>query len=75
MPVMTYLQELHLTSTHPIVVRPDDTLKSVVYKVLSHRIHRVWVIDDDCKPTAVITLGDILSKFAPYSPEISTSVA
>lgn len=46
---------------HPIVVTPDDTVATMLTKILNHHIHRVFLLDDKGAPKAVISLGDVLS--------------
>mmetsp|Transcript_17739 Transcript_17739/g.29824 ORF Transcript_17739/g.29824 Transcript_17739/m.29824 type:complete len:386 (-) Transcript_17739:223-1380(-) len=46
--------------------RDTDTLESVLDAIISNRLHRLYVVDDDFRPTAVITLTDIIRLFANY---------
>jgi|AntRauMFilla1563_2_1112583.scaffolds.fasta_scaffold96312_1 CBS domain-containing protein len=46
--------------------RDTDTLESVLGAIISNRLHRLYVVDDDFRPTAVITLTDIIRLFANY---------
>jgi len=50
-------------------VRPDEILSSVVDKLLLRCIHRVWVVDHENKPVAVMSLTDIIRTFSIYAPE------
>lgn len=47
----------------PVAVSLDATLESVVKKMGLFRVHRVWVVDANQKPLAVITPSDILKLF------------
>jgi len=69
-PVTKFLADLHPLSLNPIVVHKGDTLKYALFKLLSLKVHRVWVIDVAHIPIAVITLGDVLAKFSMFSPEM-----
>ena len=42
--------------------RPASSLKHVVEKLVKNGLHRLYVVDDELKPTGVITLTDILSR-------------
>lgn len=42
-PVTAFLAEIHPTSLNPVVVHKDDTLKFTLFKLLTLRVHRVWV--------------------------------
>jgi CBS domain-containing protein len=45
---------------------PDATLLEVMELVLRSHVHRVWVVDQQHRPIGLITLTDILSKFASF---------
>lgn len=47
-----------------------DSLRYALFKLLSLKVHRVWVIDVAHVPTAVISLGDVLAKFSTFSAEM-----
>jgi len=50
------------TPNEPIYVLPSDTLFTVVEKMATQHIHRVYVVDDErhLRPQRVITQQDIL---------------
>jgi CBS domain-containing protein len=43
-----------------VLARPEDTFLDVVGRFVKYGIHRVYVVDDDCKPVGVVTCSDIL---------------
>jgi len=43
-----------------ITCSSTDTLETVVEKVSSNHVHRIYVVDESGKPLRVITLTDIL---------------
>ena len=45
---------------HPVTTTAIDSLESVVQKVVSARIHRVWVVNSAQEPIGVVALSDIL---------------
>ncbi len=42
-----------------MTVTKDATLHEVVYKIVSHRIYRVWVVDESGRPIGIISNTDI----------------
>ncbi len=46
----------------PIYSLPNDTLENVLRKVIEHKVHRVFIVNNDTerKPIGVITMKDIL---------------
>lgn len=44
----------------PLTVTTNSTLDDVIQIILDKKVHRVWIIDEDRKPTGVITLTDVL---------------
>lgn len=49
---------------HPVVVSSRDTIESILYKVYTSKVHRVWVVDSAQRPIGVVALGDIISFLA-----------
>lgn len=48
----------------PITCKPDETLGSVIHRLASNSIHRIYVVGgDDNGVTGVITLRDVISCF------------
>lgn len=43
-----------------VTVTPQDTLRTVITKLIEDKIHRVYVIDQDRRPLGVISLRDVL---------------
>eukprot|EP00963_Diacronema_lutheri_P007302 scaffold644_cov357-Pavlova_lutheri.AAC.1 len=43
-----------------VTCRPTDALEDVVSKLVCHRMHRVYVVDDQSAPVGCITLTDVL---------------
>ena len=70
-PVEVYLERLRESdpTSRPrnlVTCTPDATLIEVMELVLRSRVHRVWVTDQQQRPLGLITLTDILSKFASF---------
>jgi len=51
----------------PVTVTRNDTLATVVQKVVDNHVHRVWVVKDDGTNTlaGVVALSDIIQKISP----------
>ncbi|MQM04794.1 hypothetical protein Taro_037599 [Colocasia esculenta] len=45
-----------------ITCKRDDTIKDVILRLDSHKIHRIYVVDEEENVEGVITLRDIISK-------------
>jgi len=43
-----------------VFVKPTDTLETAIRVLAEHKIHRVYVVDDEHKPIGIISLKDIL---------------
>jgi len=65
-PVLLFLHEVHGGDQprKPVVVDDTATLPSVVARLVETRVKRAWVIDGAGKPTGVISLSDVISKFS-----------
>lgn len=57
----------HEVGQRLITCEKGTTLKSVMDKIVRHRLHRVYVCTDDMIPVGVITLTDLLRKFTNHS--------
>ena len=44
----------------PVVIKPNDTLDTLLEKLKMHRIHRIFVVNDEYKPIGVVSLKDVL---------------
>lgn len=63
--VRHYLEEQHQNSpllTGMVTCNRQNTLKEVIIKLDSMKIHRIYVVDDEGNLDGVITLRDIISK-------------
>jgi CBS domain-containing protein len=47
----------------PVTISPQDKIESVAKKLLTNKIHRLYVVNDEKKTLQVITLTDILGQF------------
>lgn len=63
--VRTYLEEQHEASPmlrSVITCKRSDTLKDIILRLDSEKIHRIYVVDEEDKLEGVITLRDIISR-------------
>ncbi|XP_010250742.1 PREDICTED: SNF1-related protein kinase regulatory subunit gamma-1 [Nelumbo nucifera] len=69
--VRKYLEDHHDASPMlrgTITCRRDNTVKEVILKLDSEKIHRIYVVDNDGNLEGVITLRDIISKLVHEPP-------
>lgn len=66
LPVTEFLLKVHNTSSlrTPITCTAEDSLATVIERIVQHKLHRIWVVDDDDHPIGVIALSDIIRKFS-----------
>ena len=64
-PVRSLLRLAHADATniaHPSIhAKPTDSLSTVIARMATSRIHRIFVVDDGGKPVGVVSLTDVLS--------------
>lgn len=58
MKVKEFLEKFSPISLNVVSVKSDDSFASTV-KLLTHSIHRVWVVDAHMKPKGVVSMTDI----------------
>jgi CBS domain-containing protein len=59
--VVVFLIAKLVASLLPVTVsaRLDETLADVINCLLENRVHRLWIVDGNCKPTGVVSMTDI----------------
>lgn len=60
LPVLAFLERYHPPSLQPVVCRPCDTLLPTVLSILTHGVHRSWVVDEAQVPVSCVALSDVL---------------
>jgi CBS domain-containing protein len=53
-----------------VTCRPKDTVETVMEKMVTNRVHRVYVVDDQGRPSNVITMTTIMRVFSTPSENI-----
>jgi len=51
------------SNPQPKIINPDTTMQQVVDIIVKNKIHRVFVVDGEKRPTAVLSLCDIIARF------------
>ena len=58
--------------THRLsIITPSDTLETVITKLATEHVHRLYVVDHDRKPVGVVSLRDVIARFV-QEPKDST---
>lgn len=66
LPVLDFLKVTRGVHVEPVSCHAQDTLRSVLNKVMAGSVHRCWVVDEAGRPTGLVSLTDIIMKFSPY---------
>jgi len=53
-------------SIHPVTCTPTTSFEVIVERMVAHRIHRLWVVEDN-KPVGLISIGDVFKVFLPWT--------
>lgn len=65
LPVLMFLTEVHgQRAAKPITCQPHSTFEEVLFEANVSRIKRIWITNANMIPIGVITLTDMISKFA-----------
>jgi len=61
-PVTAFLQKHRKNSLDPVTCTRRDILRTVLTVMLTRSVHRVWVVDEQGKPSSCISMTDICGK-------------
>jgi len=68
--VKEFVQDIRSTTNEaqcPIVcVHPDAKMKDVMNRLVSTRMHRLYVVDENQRPLGVVSLGDVTTAVSEY---------
>jgi CBS domain-containing protein len=67
LPVMRFLNETHLVVKEPVTVAADTPFTGLVKLLCQNHIHRLYVVDNDRKPTGLISLTSLLEVLFRYT--------
>jgi CBS domain-containing protein len=63
----TFMARLaNLKALRPISCSKSDTIEDVVKLMALNRVHRVWIVDEQGKPTGVVSMTDMFPVFSPW---------
>jgi len=60
LPVMEFLVRIHGYPKPPVFVKPDETPEALMMKIVIHKVHRVFIVNEKMVPIGVISLSDIM---------------
>jgi CBS domain-containing protein len=60
LPVKEFLQRIHGSIKEPVVTSSVDTIANLMNKFVDHKIHRVYIVDNQMIPIGVISMTDIM---------------
>jgi len=60
LPVFEFLNKMKGFHAPPITCRNEDTLETLLYKMVFYGVHRIYVVDTQNKPVGVISLTDVM---------------
>eukprot|EP00026_Physarum_polycephalum_P011093 Phypoly_transcript_11290.p1 GENE.Phypoly_transcript_11290~~Phypoly_transcript_11290.p1 ORF type:complete len:304 (+),score=42.82 Phypoly_transcript_11290:241-1152(+) len=64
-PAKQFLQLVRgLDDAHPVTAKMNDSLGSVVDKMVEHKLHRVWIVNDQNKLDSLVSFSDICRLFS-----------
>jgi CBS domain-containing protein len=58
-----------------VTCTPDESLAAVLDKLVSHHIHRCYVVDERGRPLGVVTMTDVLRVVVESQPEAGAAPA
>jgi CBS domain-containing protein len=58
--VREFLHRIHGFQKPPIVCQQDDTIEMLFFKMSYYNVHRIYIIDKECKLVGFVSLSDIM---------------
>jgi len=55
-----FLQRVHGFLKPPVYCRSHDTIETILLKLQLHKVHRIYICDQNLKPTGFLSLTDII---------------
>jgi len=59
-PVSEFLNELHGYVKPPVSCRETDSLEKILLQIHHHKVHRIYIVDENMKPKGFLSLTDIM---------------
>jgi len=63
LPVKEYLSRMYGFPKAPVCATETDTVEFLILKMAVHKVHRIYIVDHNMKPTGVITMTDLMQFF------------
>jgi len=60
MPVKDYLMKIYGFPKPPVCCREFSTVEDLLLKIVVHKVHRVFIVNEKMRPTGVLSLTDIM---------------
>jgi len=60
MPVKEYLKNLYGFPKPPVCCREFSSVEDLLLKIVVHKVHRIFIVDDHMRPTGVLSLTNIM---------------
>lgn len=58
--VPDFISQIYGFIAPPVSIRPHDSVELLLYKFVAHKIHRIFVVDNQFKPIRVLTLTNVM---------------
>jgi len=58
--VKDFLIKMHGYAKPPVVCKMSDSVETLLLKMMVHRVHRIYMVDDALLPIGIITMTDIM---------------
>jgi 5'-AMP-activated protein kinase regulatory gamma subunit len=58
--IKEFVYKIHGFPKPPVFVLPNDSIETVMLKLVVHKVHRVYIVNPEMKPIGIITLTDIM---------------
>jgi len=57
--IETYLKKHSISSLWPVTTKRTESLVDVMSRMTDDQVHRLWIVDDDGKPSGVVSMTDL----------------
>ena len=71
LPTTQFLSQMRGEVMFPVTCLPTDTLKECLTKIISAKVHRLWIVNEEQQPVGVLTVTSIIRLFKENSKECS----
>jgi len=71
LPVKSFLDSLQ-TFHEPVTCKSSETLEAVIGRILQNKVHRSWVVDEQNRPVATVSLSDIINRLKGIDEDLQS---